>query len=156
MFSVQCSVFSVQVPDVEHSGVTNMKALVANAALLIALFCVGCSTIEFSSNQPSTCEVHGAAMSKRRVRLEAAVPPGERDEPRYQLFPHADDPFRVRTCGLTTERYGRAFVCSQCIQAREKWLAAHGDTQVASVNRPLQGTQVISPATLSTPGAPRH
>ena len=106
---------------------TAMRALSISFAVALAASLASCAwrqeIKDYSSEQPSTCELHGAAMTKRRVTLAyGGLLPTEKYLARQQLFPHADEPYESGYCAPPPQGYARVHVCSRCTEARTKWL----------------------------------
>jgi 2-hydroxy-3-keto-5-methylthiopentenyl-1-phosphate phosphatase len=92
--------------------------------------CVSSRRIEDRTvNSSSTCEVHHVAMIPKRVEMTYGM---KRDrwihelrEARLGLFPHADEVFDTHACCGSYEKFARIYVCSDCTEARARWLVAH-------------------------------
>ena len=100
-----------------------MKATnIAISACVIALL-MGCaSTEDRTTGKSSTCEVHGEAMTSKRVAETFGMKPlNPIETARRQVFPHADEPYDTGAC-IRSYDYARIYICSACTEARKQWL----------------------------------
>jgi hypothetical protein len=105
-------------------------------ATVVATSLVGCVSDrrieDRTANRSSTCEIHQAAMTTKRVAMTYGMKRAEYflslREARSTLFPHADEIYDTYACCPSYEKYARIYVCTACTQARTGWLAAHPQT----------------------------
>lgn len=89
--------------------------------LLVLLSLTACSTPDYTTGQPATCEVHHLAMTKRTVPIaygmipmsKAAAEQGEWKR-RQEQYPHPGDCLPATDLNLTGETKAQVYVCPQC------------------------------------------
>lgn len=112
---------------------TAMRAPNLVAVMMSAMMLAGClsgrRTEDHTVNASSTCKIHHVAMIPKRVGLTYGM---KRDpwilelrEARLGLFPHADEVYDTFACCGSYEKFARIYVCSDCTEARARWLVAH-------------------------------
>ena len=114
-------------------GKASMRSPNLAAVMMAATIFAGCVSNrrieDHTVNGSSTCEIHNVAMIPKRVEMTYGM---KRDpwihelrQARLGLFPHADEIYDTHACCGSYQKFARIYVCSDCTDARARWLMAH-------------------------------